>query len=98
MRDRRNARSSLEQLGPQLRLPSATPHVCSRKRPLAQLRQQLACYPGFFGVGGRKSSLHLLSTYDLPGQVQGQAIEEDCLVIGRTTYAAAADFRAVAGW
>ena len=64
---------------------------------LAQLRQQLACYPGFFEVGGRKSSLHLLSTCDLPGQVQGQTVEQDRLVIGRATDAAAADFHAVAG-
>jgi serine/threonine protein kinase len=77
---------------------------CLEKEPserppsaLAQVRQPLACYPGFFGVGGRKSSLHLLSTYDLPGQVQGQAFEQDRLVIGRTTDAAAANLHAVAG-
>ena len=42
---------------------------------LAQLRQLMVSCPSFFVVGGRKSSLHFVFNYDLPGQGQGQTVK-----------------------
>ena len=71
--------------------------VRRKEKGLAQVRQFSARETGFYGVGLSRSSLHFVSTAELPGKGQRQSLQQNRLVICWAADAAAADVDATTG-